>query len=558
MDYKRLSRCGVDNCKQTLFYLDDGQWFCKNGHLREGELEIEAEDEGFGPQGDRAARKNQEKEKVQRVLRGRRGFELFLQCYQLILQKQVHWLINKKGFPVELEIMVRDLWALQLKNTSATIPGISDAAPSQEDGPDIEGSINGWSSTTGWSSQSEYLYTSDEESQASTNITLNTRNKNRRRRKIPKASDSPRLIASVGLCYLGLMLLRVVVSLGDMHRWIGEEKLIYLRAIDHIPAEMRSRLDLHYIYSLDPKSKPKQGLLYHTVQELVVMYQTSFGMSFPPIDTTLMVFRYIKDLGFPLEVYLAVKRLSDLMSLTFVWNGLLPAKRVSAWPEAQLMALIIIATKLLYGLDGISRTPESSTEPAAVGLKWEAWDRFLRLGNAERRGLLGGVDGECSKKRLEVDVKEIDILDMNGEELDKYMDWFEKTWTNNSNTKLTEQILNLFPIEHEGTAMSQDTTQADSEKGSNASSDGLRKLNSQIELQPVAQQEEKTERPGDQYLCYSSTSELPLEHQTLLQAAADLLAITRDDLGKVVRYSEERFRNHLKEQRKKEMRESRM
>lgn len=123
---------------------------------------------------------------------------------------------------------------------------------------------------------------------------------------------------------------------------------------------------------------------------------------------------------------------------------------------------------------------------------------------------------------------------------------------------MTEQILNLFPIEHEGTAMSQDTTQADSEKGSNASSDGLRKLNSQIELQPVAQQEEKTERPGDQYLCYSSTSELPLEHQTLLQAAADLLAITRDDLGKVVRYSEERFRNHLKEQRKKEMRESRM
>lgn len=38
------------------------------------------------------------------VLRGRRGFELFLQCYQLILQKQVHWLINEKGFPAELEV----------------------------------------------------------------------------------------------------------------------------------------------------------------------------------------------------------------------------------------------------------------------------------------------------------------------------------------------------------------------------------------------------------------------------------------------------------------------
>lgn len=35
MEYKRLSRCGIDNCKQTQFYIENGRWFCKNGHMRE-------------------------------------------------------------------------------------------------------------------------------------------------------------------------------------------------------------------------------------------------------------------------------------------------------------------------------------------------------------------------------------------------------------------------------------------------------------------------------------------------------------------------------------------
>lgn len=107
------------------------------------------------------------------------------------------------------------------------------------------------------------------------------------------------------------------------------------------------------------------------------------------------------------------------------------------------MSLVIIATKLLYGLDGVSRAPRSSTEPAAVGLKWEDWDRFLRLGNAERRGLLGGISQETGKKELEVDVKETDIFNMNGEDLDKYMDWFEKTWADKSNTK--RMLVHTFP-----------------------------------------------------------------------------------------------------------------
>lgn len=154
------------------------------------------------------------------------------------------------------QIIVKDLWALQLKKVSTAVPGMADSALSQEEDPDGEGSIAGGSSTTGWSSQSEYLYTSDEESQASTTQSNTSRVRRRRRRKIPKASDRPKLIVSVGLCYLGLVLLRVAISLGDLHRWIEEQGLVYLRAINEVPKEMKDRLDSTYWNVLDPRVHP--------------------------------------------------------------------------------------------------------------------------------------------------------------------------------------------------------------------------------------------------------------------------------------------------------------
>lgn len=151
------------------------------------------------------------------------------------------------------------------------------------------------------------------------------------------------------------------------------------------------------------------------------------------------MFLVLTALNSTVEIYHAVKRLSDLMSPSFIWSGLSASgqKLICSWPEARLMSLVIMGTKLLYGLDGVPRAPKSNAEPAAVGLKWEAWDKFLRLGNAERRGLLGDIGQKVGKRELEVDVKETDIFGMSGEDLDKYMDWFEKTWADRSNTKRT-------------------------------------------------------------------------------------------------------------------------
>lgn len=126
-----------------------------------------------------------------------------------------------------------------------------------------------------------------------------------------------------------------------------------------------------------------------------------------------------------MEIYAATKRLADSLFMTFEWPALVPKIRSSNWPEAKLMALVVAATKLCYGLDSRQRVPHSATEPAATTLNQDAWDWFLRTGNAERRGLL-----ECGGNRPlpELDVGEADVFSMDGDELDRYMDWYEKTW----------------------------------------------------------------------------------------------------------------------------------
>lgn len=93
------------------------------------------------------------------------------------------------GFPAELESIVHDLWALrlQLLKARAEEPSESETAPKI------------------FSSQSEI----------ETDITDQEIEPKRRRRS---GKDDPTLVDTLALCYLATLLLRLPVSLGDVHR----------------------------------------------------------------------------------------------------------------------------------------------------------------------------------------------------------------------------------------------------------------------------------------------------------------------------------------------------
>lgn len=141
-----------------------------------------------------------------------------------------------------------------------------------------------------------------------------------------------------------------------------------------------------------------------------------------------------------MEVYPAAKALADHLFLNFVWpsTGPLATRQQHAhWPESKLMAILIMAMKLCYGMDSVVRHPRSASEPAATQLDMDSYEKFLRSTNDIRRGELYDTDDEkggCGKVRrgAEIDVTEKDVFDMKPEEMDLYMDWYEKTWCGSS------------------------------------------------------------------------------------------------------------------------------
>lgn len=209
--FPRGQKCEYEGCGSRRYYIEDGKQFCRNGHEQQGFSQVQADEDDFNSQGRKTRLKRTQKEKVELVLSGRDAIKLFLQAYQLVLWKQVAWLVKVKGLPAELETVVRDLWAVRLR----VVKGLG------EEGSDGASSV-GWDSGA-ISSASEDGVGSDG--------TWGTLEMGKRRKKAARHNGLPKLIDSLGLCYLGIMLLRLPISLGQLQRWAQREEIIYIRAV---------------------------------------------------------------------------------------------------------------------------------------------------------------------------------------------------------------------------------------------------------------------------------------------------------------------------------------
>jgi RNA polymerase I-specific transcription initiation factor RRN7 len=126
----------------------------------------------------------------------------------LILWKQCFSLVNEKGFPTDLETVVRDLWALRL--------GILHGEQGGGGGEHF--------SSLGFSSMSEGENTdSDGKSMISS----------RSRRSELGKEKTPKLIETLALCYLGTLLVRLPTSIGEIVKWASRDEIVYTRAVSY-------------------------------------------------------------------------------------------------------------------------------------------------------------------------------------------------------------------------------------------------------------------------------------------------------------------------------------
>lgn len=99
------------------------------------------------------------------------------------------------------------------------------------------------------------------------------------------------------------------------------------------------------------------------------------------------------------------------------------------------MVLIIIATKLCQPFDGIKRIPEHDINPSALVIDWREWNKIMEE-----------PDIGVSRKGEAMGLKDTDVMTMSGQNLDDYMDWFQRTWLEDKEAKSTYVHFRMFLV----------------------------------------------------------------------------------------------------------------
>ncbi|KAH9204453.1 hypothetical protein DL95DRAFT_471482 [Leptodontidium sp. 2 PMI_412] len=504
IEYQRFRRgesCTEEGCRARKFYIEDGKKFCQRGHEQAGFTQTQQDEDDWNAQGKKSRRKREEKERVETILGGSDAKELYLQCYQLILWKQCHWLVTTLGLPGELRVIVRDLWELRLRSFHIS-----------RDEKSAYGSGTG---TMMFSSASEGDNTDTD------GVTHRSIGSRRSKKSAVTEEKLPRLIETLALCYLGTLLLKMPVTVEDFHRWALQDRITYNRAIKEVPKEMRSKLPAHFHAALEIKAPLDGTRLHTTVVSLAEFFNLEFEMEFPRLNVPLLIFRYMTELCLPVELYPAIRRLETLLEVDFSHHS--HRKRTAEptpHPEIRLMGLIVIATKLAHPFDDVDRIPESYSDPSAVKMNWPQWAK-----STSRNPPRGLARGEAIK------VIDTDVWNMNAQKLDDYLDWYQNTWIDDRDPKVSEQILQIFPLDDlppqpdaEDSCLEQDIASLKDVQGS---------LFLQ-EPQPIEDGDtsEEVVRAGELYKRYRSEEELPKEAKAFFELAASKVGVS---LGKLLR-----------------------
>ncbi|KAL1619625.1 hypothetical protein SLS54_006562 [Diplodia seriata] len=252
------------------------------------------------------------------------------------------------------------------------------------------------------------------------------------------------------LCYFGLVILQLPVSLHDLHTWLSFSSsslmppppappaptdpptnsneithLLYYLTLTHLPAPLLHRLPPTYLAALTP-SPLTPSRLQTGLHALARLYRDDLGIAFPPLNFAPLAYRaYVDGLRLPLEALPVVEKLARGAGVGWGFaasggdeggeggGGVRKRWKVDArcWlPEAQLAALVVVAMETVCpfgppppGGGGEGETP-AARRGVVAGFGWGEWigERERAAAAAARaaatkvvgRATGGGEDGE--------------------------------------------------------------------------------------------------------------------------------------------------------------------
>ncbi|KAL8873053.1 MAG: hypothetical protein Q9174_001423, partial [Haloplaca sp. 1 TL-2023] len=207
---------------------------------------------------------------------------------------------------------------------------------------------------------------------------------------------------------------------------------------------MKDKLPATYLFALDTTTGLEPDNLRKTVQELSLFYSYRFKITIPPLNYPLLLFKHVRDLALPIEVYPVVCRIAKLLEIDFSFPEPRSRHKVSSMPEIALVSLLIISVKLYYPFDKIEIHPRSLSDACTLNLDWDCWCDAQKKHDA-----IETANGKLGRGN-EIKVTEEDVLNLSGEQTDDYLDWFEKTWVDEERARKhprghPEQLLDMFP-----------------------------------------------------------------------------------------------------------------
>lgn len=433
--------------------------------------------------------------------------------------------------------MVRNLWGLRLQT-------LQSRANHDSEGESEHGS---------------QLYSSQSEGDAT-----DTTTKSRARKS--KTESMPQLVDALSLCYIGCLLLRLPTSVGDFHAWAASGELIFYRAVAALAQPMRQRLPFNYSQALDPQKVLRPSSLQKAILANIGAFRTSFGMLTPPVNHVLLLYRWVRDLALPLEIYAAVLRIASMLDVDFSYEAD-PQRRgsklvVLRLAEVKLMALVVIATKLLFPMDGVKRYPRRPTELSALAMDWAAW-------TAARKTFDDSVkDAEKLGYEDALRVSEHEVLEMSNDKLDDYMDWYGSTFTTEEvreagragkDAEFRRAMFRLFPVGRPEKQNDEDESgEQDLDVTSRLRENRLKAVQAALKPLRVKQDDdymregETMYRPGSKYKRYRDVSEISGYAEDFYKEAARVCALSVEGLVQGVFSMEKRLEDWEETARKQE------
>lgn len=190
----------------------------------------EDEDDNFGKTGRVARKKKAARQAERRHLAGDEARRLYLECLQLLLRKQVLWLVRHKGFHPELEAVCRDLWLLRVRG----FPGLADGKKEALTGEAAERAARRSDSSAGpemFSSLSSASEGSRDSEGDESGGGWGSRKKRKSRSWTGEVWALPGAMDTLGLVYLGCLLRQEPVRIGDVFWWARNNQLPFLGAV---------------------------------------------------------------------------------------------------------------------------------------------------------------------------------------------------------------------------------------------------------------------------------------------------------------------------------------